>query len=906
MAEKFYIIDGHWLAFRAYYAPFRNLTSPAGEPTKATYVFSQQIISLIRQHEPDYLAMAVDGPTEKLKRRAEFPQYKVTRKPMPEDLPPQLDRIMQVAEAFEIPILTSEGYEADDVIATLAEKYAGRDKQIIMVSRDKDLDQVVSPNISLYDPMKDQLIGPDELAEQKNYSPDKAVQVQALTGDTSDNIPGVPGIGPKTAVKLIDQYGSAEAVIEHADDLSPKLQKNILKHADDIRRAQRLITLERNVPLEVDLSQLKLRLPRPEKVRPLFVELGFNRLLKQLDEMGVTSDSENEIADAAERLDATTAEHFDYRCVNSAEALKKLAGEISSAKRLAVDTETTSKNPTRARLVGVSLAWEHGKAAYLPVKAPLGEKTLSPGQVRDAIGPILADEKITKVGQNLKYDMLVLDGAKMQLCGEMFDTMIAAHVLDATRGSYKLDSLAAEFLNHRCIPIEDLIGTGRNQILMDAVPLETVSRYAAEDADVALRLADVLDEHLRREKLDTLMAELEMPLMPVLAEMEKTGIKVDKDILSRLDEEFSARADELREMIIRSAGVRFNPDSPKQLSEILFDKLGLPVTKKTKTGASTDSGVLEELAAYHEIPQLVLDYRRLTKLIGTYLKAIVEYVNPRTGRVHTSFHQAGTATGRLSSSDPNLQNIPVRTEEGRQIRSAFVADDGCVLLSADYSQVELRMLAHFCGDETLVEAFAADRDIHRTVAAEVFGVALEEVTPQQRAKAKTVNFGIIYGQTAFGLSNTLKIPRGEARDFINEYQRRFPKIREFLNQCAATARQKGYVRTISGRRRKISGIDSSNPQRRAAAERLAINSVVQGSAADLIKRAMVNLAARLKRENSPAGMLLQIHDELLFETPEDTVEQQKDIITGEMVGAYELSVPPKVDVGIGRNWLEAK
>ncbi len=906
MAEKFYIIDGHWLAFRAYYAPFRNLTSPAGEPTKATYVFSQQLISLIRGHAPDYLAIAMDGPTDKLKRRAEFPQYKVTRKPMPEDLPPQLDRIMQVAEALDIPILQVQGYEADDVIATLAQKYAGKDKQIVMVSRDKDLDQVVTDNVTLYDPMTDQMMGPDELVEQKGYTPDKAVDVQALTGDTSDNIPGVPGIGPKTAVKLIDEYGSAEAVIEHADELSAKLQKNIRKHADDIRLARSLITLERNVPMDVDPAQMKFRRPRAEKIRPIFVELGFNRLLKQFDEMGVTAVSENEIADAADRTEATTAEHFDYRCVNSTDELEKIIAVISAQERLSVDTETTSTSPMRAELVGISLSWRPGRAAYLPVKAPLGAQTLDVQHVQKALGPVLADEKIEKIGQNLKYDMLVLQRAGFELRGEMFDTMIAAHVLDATRGSYKLDALAAEFLNHRCIPIEDLIGSGKKQIRMDAVPLETVTRYAGEDADVTLRLSDVLREQLRREKLDTLMAELEMPLLPVLAEMEKTGIKVDKNVLSRMEEEFSEQADHLRESIISAAGEPFNPDSPKQLSEILFEKFGLPVIRKTKTGASTDSGVLEELAAFHEIPRLVLEYRRLTKLISTYLKALGGFIHPQTGRVHTSFHQAVTSTGRLSSSDPNLQNIPIRSDEGRRIRSAFVADDGYMLLSADYSQVELRMLAHFCGDKTLVEAFAGDRDIHRIVASEVFGVAADEVTPQQRAKAKTVNFGIIYGQTAFGLANTLKISRTEAKDFIYEYHRRFPRIREFLTACEEKARRDGYVETISRRRRKISGIDSSNPQRRSAAQRLAINSVVQGSAADLIKKAMVNIAARIAREKSPARMLLQIHDELLFEVPADEIETHKELISREMIEAYQLNVPLKVDVGIGHNWMDAK
>ncbi|MCJ7544462.1 MAG: DNA polymerase I, partial [Phycisphaerae bacterium] len=526
--------------------------------------------------------------------------------------------------------------------------------------------------------------------------------------------------------------------------------------------------------------------------------------------------------------------------------------------------------------------------------------------VRPAIGPALADAAVEKVGQNLKYDLIVLANAGMELAGPMFDTMIAAHVLDSSRDTYRLDALASEFLHRRKMPIEELLGRGRNKTTMDAVPLDRITPYACRDADLALELAEVLGGRLRAEGLDGLFERLEMPLMPVLAEMEQTGVAVDAQALKAMEVVLAAQAEKLRDRIVALAGRPFNVDSPRQLAEVLFEDLKLPTLKRTPTGPSTDSTVLEQLAALNELPGTVLDYRKLTKLLSTYLTALARCIHPRTGRVHTSFHQAGTATGRLSSSDPNLQNIPIRTDQGRRIRSAFVARSGCVLLSADYSQVELRVLAHLCGDPTLVEAFRNDQDIHRIVAAEVFGVPGEAVSDEQRRTAKTVNFGIIYGQTAFGLATTLRISKAQAAEFIDRHRKRFPNIGEFLQSCVAAAKANGYVETIFGRRRRIPGIDSRNSAVRSQAERLAINSVVQGSAADLIKQAMVNIAARIHAEKRPSRLLLQIHDELLFETPTEAVGPERDMIVSEMSGAIQLTVPLKVDVGVGANWMEAK
>ncbi|MDP6044509.1 MAG: DNA polymerase I, partial [Phycisphaerae bacterium] len=573
----------------------------------------------------------------------------------------------------------------------------------------------------------------------------------------------------------------------------------------------------------------------------------------------------------------------------------------------AVDTETTSIRAMKADLVGISLAWEPGKAFYLPIRGPLGATVLDSDLAREKFGPVLADEKIEKIGQNLKYDIIILNNAGYTVAGKLFDTMVAAHVLDSTKMTYKMDALAAEFINHRCIPITDVIGRGKTQVTIDTVPTDMVAVYAAEDADVTLKLANVLREMLgAKPGLADLFEDLEMPLLPVLTEMEKTGITLDPQALKRMEIELSKQVDKLRDDIIESAGRQFNPDSPRQLAVVLFEDLELPVIKKVKTGPSTDSGVLEQLACQHPLPGIVLEYRKLTKLLGTYVKSLVASINPRTGRVHTSFHQAGTATGRLSSSDPNLQNIPIRTPQGRKIRQAFIAAPGTMLIAADYSQIELRMLAHLCGDEKLCAAFASDQDIHRIVAAEVFGVPAEEVTPDQRARAKTVNFGIIYGQTAHGLSRTLGISRGEAGEYIRNYRSRFPDIDEFLTSCIEHAKKHGYVETILNRRRSVPEIESRNPQRRAFAERLAMNTVVQGSAADLIKRAMINIAARIESEARPSRMLLQIHDELVFETPQDAVKSEREMIAAEMCGAVKLSVPLKVDIAAGSNWMEAK
>ncbi|NQU76039.1 MAG: DNA polymerase I, partial [Planctomycetes bacterium] len=601
----------------------------------------------------------------------------------------------------------------------------------------------------------------------------------------------------------------------------------------------------------------------------------------------------------------TTAADFDYRLIDSAEALAELAASLAGVGLLSVDTETTSTRPVWAELVGISLAWRTGVGYYVPIRGPMGAKVLDTQLVRSKLGPILADPNVRKVGHNLKYDCIVLARAGMPLKGIHFDTYLAARLLDADAPG-KLDDVAMRMLNHRCIPISDLIGSGARAITMDQVPTDIVATYAAEDAEVTLRLTEALQSRLQDEQLAGLLGDVELPLLTVLAEMELAGVRVDRQELKRQAAGLGKQADALRDRIMVLAGEPFNPDSPKQLAEILFGKFKLPVLKKTKTGPSTDADVLEELGVVHELPAVVLEYRQLTKLLGTYLGSLAECIFPGDGRVHASFNQAGTVTGRLSSSSPNLQNIPIRSEVGRRIRAAFVAEPGWVLLSADYSQVELRILAHLCQDATLMAAFAADEDIHRIVAAEVFAVPAEDVTPEQRARAKTVNFGIIYGQTAHGLARTLRIGRTEAQEFITAYKGRFPAIEAFLAECVEQAKRCGYVETILNRRRAISEIASRNAPRRAAAERMAINSVVQGSAADLIKLAMVNIHRRISAEGRPSRMLLQIHDELVFEIPQADLPAEQAMVVEEMTSAMTLRVPLKVDTGTGVNWMQAK
>jgi DNA polymerase-1 len=943
MARKsFYIIDGHAHIYRAYFAPFRDLTGPNGEPTKATFVFTQMLLNLIDQRKPDYLAMVIDSGDESVFRTEFYPEYKQNRQSPPDDFYPQEKRILEIVRAAGIPIFAKPGYEADDLIATMAHQLCEQDYDIYMVSKDKDLRQVVNDCTWMYDVQADEVIDAAKIREKCGYFPAQAVEVQTLIGDKIDNIPGIPGVGEKTAATLINKYGSADKVLEHLDEMTPKLRENLQNFGDRIPLARRLVTLKTDVEFDFDVAQCRYTGLNVEGMKPHMLELGFNNLLKRLGGDSAPAESpmprrapvkaapkyepfgdslfgpppgespEAAVApQAAEGFETCATCH--YECVDTDAKFDAFLAELKKQKRFAFDTETRTLGSLTEDLVGMSFSWEQGKGYYVPVKGPEGCSLADCDRVLKSLKPILEDERVKKVGHNIKYDLLVMRRAGIDVRGVSLDSMVAAFLVDASRMQYGIDRLAEELLKFKKIPTADLLGKGKSMMTMDRVPLERITCYAAEDADVALRLADFMEKKLdEMPALRKLADDLETPLIDVLVEMEANGIAVDPKILREQSAVMGERIEELRGKVLAEAGVEFNPDSPKQLADVLFNKLGLRVVKRTKTGPSTDVEVLEKLAIVHAVPKLILEYRSLVKLKNTYLDNLTDYVNPKTGRIHTSFNQAGASTGRLSSSDPNLQNIPIRTDEGRRIRLAFVPGDPAknVLLTADYSQVELRVLAHFTREPALVAAFEADEDIHRAVAAEVFGVSLEQVSREQRNQAKTINFGIIYGVSAFGLARRIDgMNVQSAQELINAYNKRFPSIKRFLEQCVMEAQGQGYVETILGRRRPIFEIASSILSMRNAAERMAINSVVQGSAADLIKVAMLNVYRRLKKENRPSRMLLQVHDELVFETPQDAVERDAEIVREEMVNAGKqlgITVPLKVEMGWGKNWQEVK
>ncbi len=922
--RTFYLLDGHAQIFRAYYAPFRELTTPDGRNVKATYVFTQLVLSLLSKR-PDYFAVAFDVSDETTFRKEEYDAYKDHREKAPEDLGPQLEMVRRILDQMGVVTVEREGFEADDLIATIAKRLPD-DVELRIVSKDKDLHQVLTEHVGLYDPKEDEtLFGPD-LKEAKGYTPEQAVEVQTLVGDPTDNIPGVAGIGVKTAAKLIEQYGSAEAVLEHADEQTPKRRENLLAAAEILPVTRRLVTLRDDVPLELDLEACRTPEPTRGDVRATFEELGFRTFLEQLP--GGASEQPLFVGDAGDAANdgpndgpndggtdgGNGASHRDgaaYHLIVDEAGLEALLQALDGAEAIAIDTETTSLRACDAELIGVSLAVRPEEAWYLPVRSRERE-VLDAGTVLEALGPLLEDERVVKVGQNLKYDLQVLWNAGARVEGPIFDTLIAAALLRPERRGNGLDALAKDLLGLDLIPTRQLIGKGKNQKSMLDVPLAELAEYAAEDADATWRLYELFRAELdgAPDALRRLAHELEFPLVRVLARMEARGVKLDLELLAETAETLEARIAQLRVEIQQAAGRAFNPDSPAQLGEVLFDDLGMRVVKRTKTARSTDASVLETLAAEteHPLPALVLEYRELTKLLGTYLAPLPGFVSERDGRLHASFNQVGAATGRLSSSDPNIQNIPVRTETGRLIRRAFTASaDDRLLLTADYSQVELRMLAHLSGDAEMTRAFEAGLDIHAFVASQVYSVELDEVTAEMRRVAKTVSFGIVYGQTAFGLAKTLRIPQGDAAAFIEAYKARYQGIDRFLQECIDFAKEHGYVATLLGRRRPVSEIHSRNRNLRSLGERLAINTVVQGSAADLIKLAMRELDARLVGDDTlDAYMIIQVHDELVFDVAEAHAERVLQVVREEMTGAKELDVPLAVDAALGRDWASSK
>ncbi|MCG8584718.1 MAG: DNA polymerase I, partial [Pirellulales bacterium] len=789
--------------------------------------------------------------------------------------------------------------EADDILARLADECEKAGANCFLVTGDKDCRQLISDRVKIYNVRKDLVYGANELEKDWGIRPEQVVDFQGLVGDKTDGIPGVDLIGPKTARELLDAHGSLEAVLEAAPDMKKgKRRDNLVSGRDVALLSRDLATLVRDTPVDIPWERGEMVGLDGPRVREMFQEFGFRGFGQRVD--GLTG---------AAKAEPWTA---DYRVVDTLDELDHLVANLKQQSRISIDTETTDVNPRSAELVGLSLAYESGEAYYIPVAGPAGDTVLDRGEVIDCLRPILEDTGVEKIGQNLKYDVVVLRAAGVEMRGVAFDSMIASYLLDAGERNHSLDDLSQRYLRHKPISIKELIGTGRTQKRMDEVSVDLAGYYAAEDADIPLRLREPLNAELETEGLSQLYRDVEVPLVEVLAELEYNGIRVDPERLAEMSAEFGARIDALEQEIYKLAGHEFNIASPKQLATVLFDELDLPVTKKTKSGPSTDASVLEHLAELHELPKKIIEYRQFAKLKGTYVDALPKLIYPKTGRVHASFNQVVAATGRLSSSDPNLQNIPIRTETGRAIRSAFLpGENDWKLLAADYSQIELRVLAHYCQDEELCRAFAADEDIHRLVASQVQGVVMEDVTADMRRQAKAVNFGVIYGQSPFGLAKALGIEQEEAAEFIDTYFARYPQVDDFLEQVLDDCLADGSVRTILGRRRKIDGIRSGERRQlvgrqRTLPERTAINTVIQGSAADLIKLAMLAIHRRLRESTLQTKMLLQIHDELIFEVPPDEMKEVGQLVIKEMSGVMQLEVPLKVDVKIGDNWAECE
>lgn len=923
-----YVVDAMAVIYQVFHAlAGAEMTSPRGEPVAAVHGFLRDMLDLLEKRKPDFLFIAFDPPGDSF-RQAIYPQYKANRSEMPLDLRDQIGKIRRLLEAFHLPILEVPGFEADDVLATMARIVEARQGQCLLVTPDKDCRQLITPRVSLFNPRRGEIYDAAKLAIDWKVRPDQVVDFQSLVGDSTDNIPGVPGVGPKTAAELLEKFETLESIFEHLDQISgAKRKENLVNGRDSAFMSRQLVRLDPQVPIEIDWDRGRADRFDFHAAASICREYGFRSLTDRLerlqrdgrmqnisshlDALAAPQPANSSATFAAEPSAETSADDWqaNYRAVLSREELSAFLAEATQAGRITIDTETTSTRPRFASLVGISLCYRSGDAIYLPVRAPQGTPTWDWKELQSLLAPVFANPKLEKIGQNLKYDLIVLHHHGLEIIPPWFDTLVADYLIDAGQRNHGIDDLAHRHLGHRTIRIVDLIGKGQQQKSMDQVPLEAITDYAAEDADVPTRLRELLGSRLQSAGLQKLFDDVEMPLISVLATMESNGIAVDRSVLERLGQELEQRIQEHEQAIYAMAGREFNIDSRPQLSAILFDELKLPVQRRTKTGASTDAEVLTELAHLHPLPARLLEYRQDSKLKNTYVDTLPELIHPDTGRIHTSFMQDVAATGRLSSKDPNLQNIPVRTETGRAIRTAFVpGEPGWSLLAADYSQIELRVLAHFTQDEALQAAFLADADIHAIVAAEVSGIPLEQVTSDLRRQAKAVNFGVLYGQSPFGLAKSLGIPQDEAAAFINAYFERYPSIDRFMDQVLEEAETTGQVQTILGRRRLVDGVRSKtkrgDSRQRNLAERIAINTVVQGSAADIIKLAMLRVHVWLGSSHLRARLLLQIHDELLLEVHDDDLDQAEQGLVQSMSSAITLSVPLKVDAKSGRNWAE--
>ena len=921
------LVDGSSYLYRAFHA-FPPLTNSAGEPTGAMYGVLNMLKSLISQVQPSHIAVVFDAKGKTF-RDEMFEQYKSHRPPMPDDLRKQIQPLHDIIRALGIPLLVIEGVEADDVIGTLAVAASKANQKVLISTGDKDMAQLVDDNIMLINTMNNTLLDREAVIEKYGIPPELIIDYLALMGDSADNIPGVAGVGEKTALGLLQGIGSMAEIYANLDKVAElpirgakKLGDKLLAEKEMADLSYRLATIKTDVALDISPEQLTLGASNNDQLTEYFGRYEFKRWLNEVmnGADSITNNSEQPTKinhyqatpalaqdNSDEALPAIQIDRSRYETLLTEADLNRWVEKLKQAKLFALDTETDNLDYMAANLVGISFALENGEAAYLPLQLDyLGApKTLEKTTALTLLKPVLENPAIQKVGQNFKYDLTIFARNGIDVQGVAFDTMLESYVLNST-GRHNMDDLAKRYLGHQTITFEEIAGKGKNQLTFNQIPLEKAAEYAAEDADVTMKLQQVLWEKLSKEPtLEKLFKEMELPLLGVLSRMERRGVLIDSDALFLQSNEIANRLSELEEQAYVLAGQPFNLASTKQLQEILFDKLGLPVIQKTPKGApSTNEEVLEELAFSHELPKVLVEHRGLSKLKSTYTDKLPQMVNPQTGRVHTSYHQAVTATGRLSSSDPNLQNIPIRNEEGRRIRQAFIAREGFTVVAADYSQIELRIMAHLSQDQGLINAFTQGKDIHRSTAAEIFGVALDEVTSEQRRNAKAINFGLIYGMSTFGLSRQLGIGRADAQSYMDLYFKRYPGVQTFMHDIREKAKAQGYVETLFGRRLYLPDINSSNGMRRKAAERVAINAPMQGTAADIIKRAMIQLDQKLQNDPDIA-MIMQVHDELVFEVRSEKVAFYSELIKTQMESAADLVVPLIVDVGQGTNWDEA-
>ncbi len=875
-----YLIDGNSYVYRAFYA-IKGLTNSKGFPTNAIYGFTNMLLKILREKKPDGIVVSFDSPVPTERHRI-FEAYKAQRPETPGDLVLQLPHIRKMINAFNIKIFEVPGFEADDLLSTIAKKAADSGADVFIVTSDKDMLQIVDERIKIYDPVKDRVLDAAYVTEKFGVGPERVAEFMALTGDAVDNIPGIKGIGEKTAKELLIEVKDLEELLTHPEKIKKeKLRSLIAENADVVRLSKRLATIDTSAPIDMDISEFGVKEPNWAAFLSLCREFEFGSLMKLIPSV------------KSERR---------YEVILTQEELKALLSSLRSS--FAFDLEATGRDALRDQIIGIAICNEKGKAYYIPFghsyeNAP---RQLVKGDVLRLFSPIFEDDEIPKVGHNLKYDSELLRREGVDVQGQLYDTMLASYLINPNKTDHSLGDVSFEYLSYRKKTFQEVVG---KKTSFAEVPLEDATPYAAEDAALPFELKELLFERLKLEGLDKLYFDIEMPLIRVLIKMEEAGFKVDVDKLNNMSKELSREIDSIQKRIYFLAGEEFNINSPKQLSRILFHTLGLKPGKRTKTGYSTELSVLEELAETHDLPGEILNYRSLSKLKSTYTDVLPGLISPKTGRIHTSFNQTATATGRLSSSDPNLQNIPIRGEWGRRIRQAFIAEPGDLILSADYSQIELRILAHLSGDKGLIDAFLSDVDIHTRTASEIFGVASDNVTSEMSRVAKTVNFGIIYGISPYGLSEALSISRDDAKTYIDGYFARHEGVKSYIEKTLKDAADKGYVVTMFGRKRSVPELKSRNATTRALGERLAVNSPIQGAAADIIKIAMTNISNSLRSKKAGGKMILQVHDELVFELSEDVIDMVKETVKGEMESAASLSVPLKVEIGYGRNWAEA-